>query len=184
MKVERGHVCNINLVHFVDGLHQAFFSLRPFYVRGGAIGDYIFCVLDRSVVCFTNRISWTGCPRSHICSYRCTKRKEGSSAKEGTGEKGRCMIVLACISSILFTMHLHDKTSFVMPTRLRAPRFLSSFFPIDRTNTDTILLWYIIRLATRTRVLQLTPREHSTDSNGQRFAHGLPNPAPRPKRVL
>ena len=106
MKVERGHVCNINLVHFVDGLHQAFF-LSDHFRSGRCVWRLHFLsVFDRSVVFFTNGISWTGCPRSHIRSHRCTKRKESSSTKEGTGEKGRSMTVLPCISSILFSAHL------------------------------------------------------------------------------
>jgi len=61
---------------------------------------------------------------------------------------------------------------------------ISEQFPIDRYK-------YIHDSAMRTTfpspsidILQSTPRIHSTDSNGQYFAHGLPDPARRTETVL
>lgn len=109
MKVERGHVCNIQVVHLLDCLHQAFF-LSVYLRCGEAQSATTFpSVLDYPVVYLTNGMSWTGCPWSHLCSHRRTKRKEDTSTKEGSGEEGSCITVLACISSILFAMHFYDK---------------------------------------------------------------------------
>lgn len=65
-----------------------------------------FLSLIFPLVLYADGMSWTDCPRPHLGSYCRTKRKEGSSTKEGTGEEGQCMTVSACISS----MHL-DETS-------------------------------------------------------------------------
>lgn len=115
-------------------------------------------VLDYPVVCFTNGMSSTGCPRSHFCSHRRTKRKEGSSTKEGTGEEGHRMITLACISSVLFAMPLYDKTSPVMPARLMllvrsessSHETISEPFRIDRYKYTRFSYMYNIRFAIST----------------------------------
>ena len=93
--------------------------LSVFFLHGEArLATTFVSVLDHPAVYITNGMSWTGCPRSYLGSHCHTKREEASPTKEGTGEEGCCMIVLACISSVLFAMHLYDKASTAMPATL------------------------------------------------------------------
>ena len=67
------------------------------------------------------------------------------------------MTVLACISSILFAMHLHDKIGAVMPTRfmliVHSCTEISEQFPIDRYK-------YIHDSAMRTTFASPSQRQH------------------------
>lgn len=166
MKVERGHVCNINVVHFwTVSIMQ--FSSPSIVVTGRRDWRLHISVLDDPVVYFTDRISWTGCSRSHFCSHCCSKRKEDTSTKEGSGEEGHRMTVLACIlifsslCTFMIKRALLCQLGLCLSSvrSLSAPRCLSNFASTS-TNTQFSAQQYAynIRLAISTPILHFTLR--------------------------